>query len=86
MTEDAARGRHQLRTLVLAGAVLLVVLLAVVVAAIGADWLNRYWFLNFPLGFYLPAQGLLILIVVAGFWFVRTQERIDRARSESEEL
>lgn len=85
-TDDAERDRHQLRTLILAGAILFVVLLAVVAAIIGTAWLNQYWFLHFPLGFYLLAQGLLIFVVVASFWFVHTQERIDRARSESEEL
>jgi hypothetical protein len=29
---------------------------------------------------------VLIFIVVSGFWYVRTQERIDRTRSENEEL
>jgi hypothetical protein len=31
------------------------------------------------------AQGLLVLIVVMAFWFIRIQERIDQARAESEE-
>ena len=46
---------------------------------------NRFGFLHFPLGFYLLAQGLLVLIVVMAFWFIRIQERIDQARAESEE-
>jgi putative solute:sodium symporter small subunit len=58
----------------------------VFVAVTIAPWLNRFGFLHFPLGFYLLAQGLLILIVAAAFWFIRVQERIDLARSESEGL
>jgi putative solute:sodium symporter small subunit len=38
------------------------------------------------LAFYLLAQGLLIFIVMMAFWFIRVQERIDAARSESEGL
>jgi putative solute:sodium symporter small subunit len=83
---DPARDRHQIRTLILAVAILSVVLLAVFVTVTIAPWLNRFGFLHFPLGFYLLAQGLLILIVAAAFWFIRVQERIDLARSESEGL
>jgi putative solute:sodium symporter small subunit len=83
---DPARDRHQIQTLILAVAILSVVLLAVFVAITIAPWLNRFGFLHFPLGFYLLAQGLLILIVAAAFWFIRVQERIDLARSESEGL
>ena len=83
---DPARDRHQIQTLILAVAILSVVLLAVFVAVSFAPWLNRFGFLHFPLGFYLLAQGLLILIVAAAFWFIRVQERIDLARSENEGL
>ena len=72
LSDRPARDRHQLRTLLL---------------AIGAaTWLNQYGFLHFPLGFYLLAQGLLIFIVVATFWFIRLQDRLDQTRSENEEL
>lgn len=85
-SEHPGRDRHQLRTLILAIAILSAVLLAVFLAVTTATWLNQYGFLHFPLGFYLLAQGLLIFIVVATFWFIRLQERIDQTRSESEEL
>lgn len=83
---DPARDRHQLQTLILAIAILSMVLVAVLLAVTLAPWLNQFGFLHFPLGFYLLAQGLLIFIVAAAFWFVRTQERVDLARSESEGL
>lgn len=86
MTDRPGRDRHQLRTLLLAVAILSAVLLAVFLAVTTANWLNQYGFLHFPLGFYLLAQGLLIFIVVATFWFIRLQDRLDQARSESEEL
>ena len=83
---NPARDRHQLTTLILAIAVVCAILLAVFLAVAGATFLNQYSFLHFPLGFYLLAQGLLILLVAAGFWFTRVQDHIDQARSESEEL
>ena len=82
-SEHPARDRHQLQTLILAVAILSMVLLAIFVTMSAATWLNRYGFLHFPLGFYLLAQGLLIFIVAVSFWFIRLQERIDLARSES---
>jgi putative solute:sodium symporter small subunit len=85
-TERRARDRHQLRTVLLAAFVLSGVALAAVAVALAAGTLDRYWFLHFPLGFYLVAQGLLILMVAAGFWFVRVQERLDQRRLDTEEI
>ena len=86
VNEHPARDRHQIRTLILAVAILSTVLLAVFFAVTAVSSLNRYGFLHFPLGFYLLAQGLLIFIVAMAFWFIRLQERIDLERSESEGL
>jgi len=86
LTDHPARDRHQLRTLLLAVAILSTVLLAVFLTVTTATWLNQYGFLHFPLGFYLLAQGLFILIVVATFWFIRIQDRLDEARAENEEI
>lgn len=84
-SDDPARARHQIRTLIVAIGILSIALLAVIAAVTALSWFNRFGFLHFPLGFYLLAQGLLILIVVMAFWFIRIQERIDQARAESEE-
>ena len=43
-----------------------------------ADALNGASFLGFPLGFYMAAQGSLVVFVVLIFWFARSQDRIDR--------
>jgi putative solute:sodium symporter small subunit len=85
-SDHPSRDRHQIQTLILAVAILSIVLLAVFLVVTFAASLNHYGFLHFPLGFYLLAQGLLIFIVVMAFWFIRVQERIDSARSESEGL
>ena len=41
--------------------------------------------LNFPLGFYMAAQGSLIVFVVMLFVFARQQENIDREFGFAEE-
>ena len=84
--ENAARDRHQLRTLAVAITTTSAVLCAAAVAILYALPLNRLWFLHFPLGFYLLAQGLLIFAIVVSFWYVRVQERIDHTRSINEEI
>ncbi|MGI9298277.1 MAG: DUF4212 domain-containing protein [Gammaproteobacteria bacterium] len=43
-----------------------------------ADALNGASFLGFPLGFYMAAQGSLIVFVVLLFWFAAAQDKIDR--------
>jgi putative solute:sodium symporter small subunit len=42
-----------------------------------APQLNGMSILGFPLGFYMAAQGSLIVFVVQLFIFVRQQDRID---------
>lgn len=42
-----------------------------------ADALNSMSFLGFPLGFYMAAQGSLIIFVVLIFWLANRQNKID---------
>ncbi len=42
-----------------------------------APSLNGIRILGFPLGFYMAAQGSLIVFVVALFWFAKRQNQID---------
>ena len=50
--------------------------------AFGVHWfaasLNQINFFGWPLGFYMAAQGSLIVFVVQLFIFVKQQEKIDR--------
>lgn len=49
--------------------------------------LNQYEvpFLHFPLGFYMAAQGSLIVFVVMLFTFAKQQDNIDRAHGVAED-
>ena len=40
--------------------------------------LNQITILGFPLGFYMAAQGSLIVFVIMLFWFAKRQDSIDR--------
>jgi len=50
-----------------------------------APQLNKVSFMHFPLGFYLAAQGSLIVFVVQLFVFAKQQEKIDRECGMAEE-
>lgn len=43
-----------------------------------APQLNKISFVGFPLGFYMAAQGSLIVFVIQLFVFAKQQETIDR--------
>jgi putative solute:sodium symporter small subunit len=43
-----------------------------------APALNDISFMHFPLGYYMAAQGALVVFVVQLFVFVKQQDKIDR--------
>jgi len=47
--------------------------------------LNAIVILGFPLGYYMAAQGSLIVFVALLFWFARRQDSIDREFGVAEE-
>lgn len=50
-----------------------------------ARQLNGVSFMDFPLGFYMAAQGSLIVFVVQLFIFVWQQDKVDRQYGMAEE-
>jgi putative solute:sodium symporter small subunit len=50
-----------------------------------APALNGIRFIGFPLGFYMAAQGSLIVFVAMLFWFAKAQDKIDRDHGMAEE-
>jgi putative solute:sodium symporter small subunit len=47
--------------------------------------LNAITILGFPLGFYMAAQGSLIIFVAMLFWFAKAQDKIDREEGFAED-
>lgn len=50
-----------------------------------AGSLNGIKILGFPMGFYMAAQGSLIVFVTMLFWFAKAQDKIDREHGFAEE-
>ena len=50
-----------------------------------APALNKFSFMHFPLGFYMAAQGALVVFVVQLFVFVKQQDTVDRECGMAEE-
>lgn len=48
--------------------------------------LNQIVILDFPLGYYMAAQGSLIVFVVQLFTFVKQQDKIDRECGVAEDV
>lgn len=85
MSEQPGRDRHQRQTLILLIVSLVAILTAVGISILFATQFDRIVFLHFPLGFYILAQGVLIVMVAIAFWAANAQEHIDNTLAESEE-
>ncbi len=86
MDEVRQRRRHFVRT---AGLALFVVggMIALVIAvSLYVRDLDAIVILAFPLGYWLMAQGVLIVAVIGAFWFAARQERIDRTHGVTDEI
>ena len=51
-----------------------------------ARQLNEIVLFGFPFGFYMAAQGSLIVFVILIFWYANRQNRIDEDHGVAEEL
>lgn len=76
ITQERAR-QYWSKTSTLMVTVLVIWFLASFVIHFFAPSLNQITFLGFPLGFYMAAQGSLIVFVVLIFWYASRQNRID---------
>jgi len=48
--------------------------------------LNKVVILGFPVGFYMAAQGSLVIFVIGLFWFAKRQNEIDEEFGVQEEV
>lgn len=51
-----------------------------------ASQLNEIVIFGFPVGFYMAAQGSLIVFVILIFWYASRQNRIDEDHGVAEQL
>ena len=71
------RAAHWAKTKSLTFTVLAIWFIFSIVVHWFADALNAFIFLGFPLGFYMAAQGSLIIFVVLIFYLAYRQNKID---------
>jgi|LNFM01.1.fsa_nt_gb putative solute:sodium symporter small subunit len=78
-------GRHWRRTSTLMWIMMALWLIFSFVIHMFAEQLNGIKIIGFPLGFYMAAQGSLIVFVVMLFVFAKVQDNIDREEGVAEE-
>jgi len=66
------------KNLILTGLLLAIWFLVTFVASYFARELNGLVFLGFPFGFYMGAQGALIVYVLIIWYYARTMNRLDK--------
>ena len=84
-TDTSRREEHRQRTKVLMFITLTIWFIFSFVVHWFAGSLNAFTFLDFPLGFYMAAQGSEVIFVITLFWFVKAQHNIDRDCGFAEE-
>ncbi len=73
------------KNLVITGILLGIWFIATFVVIYYARELNQYLFLGFPLGFYMAAQGSLIIYVVLIWYYAHYMNRLDETYHVAEE-
>ena len=58
---------------------------AYIVSGLAAGWLNQFTFLEFPLGYYMAAQGSLAIFVIEIAIYAYLMNKKDRAYGLAEE-
>jgi putative solute:sodium symporter small subunit len=84
-TDTSRREEHWARTRKLMFITLTIWFIFSFVVHWNAAALNVFTFLDFPLGFYMAAQGSEVIFVLTLFWFVWAQQNIDRDCGFAEE-
>jgi len=84
-TDTSSREEHWRRTKMLMIITLIIWFIFSFFVHWHAGWLNQFTFLDFPLGFYMAAQGSEVIFVITLFWFVKAQHNIDRECGFAEE-
>jgi putative solute:sodium symporter small subunit len=85
MPLDTQRTQHRLWTLVLTGGCVALIVILTVIVPLFTTAINSYRLLEFPAGYYLMAEGAIVIFVVLIFWAAGRQERLDRKLGAAED-
>jgi putative solute:sodium symporter small subunit len=77
--------KHWKRNLRITTVIIIIWFVVTYVAAFFAPRLNQIRFIGFPLGFYMGAQGALIVYVVLIFYYAWKMNKLDREYDVHEE-
>lgn len=83
--EQSSGERHWARTSTLMWTMLALWIVFSFLIHMFVKQLNTITILGFPLGFYMAAQGSLIIFVAMLFWFAKAQDKIDREEGFAED-
>ena len=78
MELSAKHHEYWRKNLVVTAVLMLIWFIATFVVGWYARELNNYTFLSFPLGFYMAAQGSLIIYVIIIWYYARYMNNLDR--------
>jgi putative solute:sodium symporter small subunit len=78
MIDDRQRSRYWLHTMLLAAGVAVLTVACSFVLPPFAREFNTGTLLGFPLGFYIAAQGIVIVLIIAVYWSGSRQAQTDR--------
>lgn len=85
MQVSAKMQEYWRKNLRITGILLAIWFVVTYVVAFFAPSLNETTFLGFPLGFYMGAQGALIIYVIVIFFYARYMNRLDKEYGVNEE-
>ncbi len=86
MIDEEQRPRYWRHTLFLAVGMTAVILFSAILLPLFAVELNETTLLGFPLGYYLAAQGIVIVLIVAVYWAGSRQARTDARFGATEDM
>ena len=85
MIDEQQRPRYWRHTLYLAAGLVALVIICAMVLPLFVVELNAASLLGFPLGYYIAAQGVMIILIVAVYWAAVRQGKTDRKFGATEE-
>ena len=86
MELSAKHHEYWRKNLVVTAVLMVIWFIATFVVGWNAKELNNYTFLGFPLGFYMAAQGSLVIYVVIIWFYARYMNRLDERYDVAEEV
>jgi len=86
MIDEDQRARYWVYTLALAAGVSALVVVCAFVLPLFTLELNADTILGFPLGYYLAAQGVMIILIVGVYWAGGRQSETDRKFGATDDI